>query len=112
MPANVIATIRVPGFHYWPGAPKEVIHLADRHRHLFTFKAKVEVEHNDRDVEFQTLQVFLRQHLDKTYDHGATGYEFGSRSCEDLAQEILDLVKQVHTVEVWEDDENGAEVCR
>lgn len=105
----MIVCLRRPGFHCWPEAPEQVDFLRVRHRHLFCFRVEYEVSHGEREVEFflarldvcRVLQVHEREH----------GLEFGTLSCEDIAQEIhrrLPNGRKPSAVEVWEDGENGA----
>lgn len=112
MPSNVIATVRLNGFHRWPEAPDFVSHLRDRHRHLFTFKVKAEVAHDNRDIEFQMLQARIEAVLEQCYARGPLGFEFEAASCESLGRLLLDQMDEIFLAEVWEDDENGAEVTR
>ena len=107
----VYCTTSFRGFHRWPNAPSEVIHLRDRHRHTFYVKVVVKVTHANRDVEFQVLQ--------KNVDQVIASEKFGnmeritdSRSCEQFAYILQQKLKAsgytVAQVEVNEDNENGA----
>ena len=59
---SVWVTFRKEGVHMYPGAdtdPKlatgewdDVSFLGIPHRHIFHFKVRIEVFHNDRDIEF------------------------------------------------------------
>lgn len=109
MTAEVIVCRRLPGFHAWPEAPTAVSFLRARHRHLFTIKVKWVVGES-RGVEFFLAQAEIEQAL-TIYPQGLHGYEFGSQGCEDIAAKLLELLPGAVAVEVWEDDENGAE-CR
>ena len=108
---TVIAVVRVIGFHAWPAAPPSVAHLAVRHRHVFTIRAEFGVVHGDREVEFHTAQKWVADVLRFAVPAYDFGYEFGSMSCEHIAQLVH---QQLHikpsAVEVWEDDENGSRV--
>ena len=126
--ANMIwCTFRKVGFHHYPDAPKDVDFLASRHRHMFHFKVSVEVSHDNREVEFFTLQRWCLEQ----YEKGEL--EMDHRSCEMLAKELLaklaahpiygriaistavsDLgyTQRQHIVEVSEDGENGASYSR
>lgn len=100
------------GYHFYPNAPEEVAYLRDRHRHLFQFKVKIEVFHDDREIEFHMFQ----NELESWYDNGTL--ELNHKSCEMLAD---DLAERIGTrfrdatdfrklvVEVSEDGECGAE---
>lgn len=126
----VWATFDVVGFHYWPDAPHEVAYLKHDHRHVFKYRVEVEVQGSDREVEFQILKSCALDHVARTYMKRARhevglcigakvvyepGYEFGKRSCEMLAWEMLEYLRGalgVHSVsvEVSEDGECGARV--
>lgn len=106
--ATVIATIRIEGFHRWPEAPEPVEFLRARHRHLFLVRGERHVSHVDRDTEFILLGQAMRVWLARLFGEPM---ELGSYSCEGLAREMLDSLT-LDAVEVWEDAENGARVCR
>ena len=113
MRTKVISTLRVAGFHCWPAAPSGVSYLKERHRHLFTVRVEFVVSHDDRDVEFHTALTWVREALNRVWQHEP--YEFGFMSCEQIAKAIATRVTQDHdrspfAVEVWEDDECGARV--
>jgi len=101
-------TFKKEGIHKYPDAPEEVKFLRYPHRHIFHFKVKIEVEHNNRDIEF----IMLKRELENLYDPGKLELDY--KSCEMLAEEILDYLLQNYSskrsmsVEVSEDGENGA----
>lgn len=104
---SAVVRFQVEGFHRWATASGKRAYLAHPHRHLFHVEVRVEVFHNDRDVEFHDLLEFCRERM------GAG--DFGGDSCEALAQR---LGQQVVTrwpgravqVAVFEDGEMGAQV--
>jgi len=110
---TVIVKLAVDGCHNFPKAAElfpEVAFLADRHRHMFHFTVACEVTHSDRDKEFIMLKRDIIEHINKYYYNAQTRTcEFGSRSCEMLAEEVLNRFN-AEWVEVWEDMENGARV--
>lgn len=112
---TVIVKTSVDGCHNFPAAREifpEVGFLADRHRHMFHFKVASTVTHSDRDKEFIMLKRDIQQYiLDKYYDSTTRTCEFGPMSCEMLAHELLQEF-DAKSVEVWEDEENGAKVER
>jgi hypothetical protein len=111
---TVWASIKVEGFHCWPGAIPAVAFLADSHRHLFGVRVEMPVTHTDRDREFILLGREVKRYLLSRFgtgDGGAEPCEFGARSCEAIAKELLDHFGAV-SVEVDEDGENGARVRR
>ena len=112
MKTHIWVTCKVPGFHQWMGAPADVRFLSDIHRHEFHIKMTVNVSHQDREVEFFTLQNQLKSHLESAYPKNDYGYSFYNRSCEMIATDILSEFKErgynIISVEVSEDNENGA----
>jgi hypothetical protein len=109
----IIVKLQVDGMHNFPKAAElfpEVAFLADRHRHIFHFEIKKEVFHDDRDVEFVCFKRnVLNYLLNKYSDSHMRTLEFGSKSCEMLAREILESF-DCKSVSVFEDGENGAEI--
>lgn len=105
------------GIHCYPAAatdPKlatggwdDVSFLASPHFHYFTFKVKVEVFQNDRDIEF----IQFSRWCQRMYSEGTL--EVGSKSCEMLAEDLIGMIAQryrgreIH-VSVLEDNINGA----
>ena len=114
MQTNIIVKLQVEGTHNWPdatdGAGAEMHYLEYRHRHMFHIVAKKEVFHDDRDVEFIMFKRDIIQYLENTYyNKESRTHEFGAKSCEMLAKEILKEFDCVY-VSVFEDNENGAEI--
>lgn len=117
MSYDIFAVVRYQfeGFHCWPDAKKilpEAGFLSDRHRHMFHVEAKVEQFHDDRDIEFILFRRELAEYTEKEI---APGKELGSKSCEQIALQILRYIQFTKgerrvTVRVFEDGENGAEV--
>lgn len=105
---NVVSKVQVEGFHNWPGAFDEVAFLRDRHRHLFVIRAIAPVYHDDRDREFIYFGRQIKNYLTKTYGEPC---EFGSRSCEMIAKELVKEF-ELSSCGVLEDDENGAIVTK
>jgi hypothetical protein len=94
--------------------------LSQPHRHLFVIRARREVTQTDRELEFFLFQRELEQAVGYLFPGGdhmcfdprhrfdpAMGLDFGSRSCEMIASELL-LHMNLTRCGVWEDDENGA----
>jgi hypothetical protein len=113
MKTNVIAKIEIEGLHNWPAAQSvfpEVGYLANMHRHKWYITAKKQVNHDDRDVEFIIFGKDIKQWLEHQYYNPLSRtHEFGAKSCEMLAKEIMAEFDCVY-VSVFEDNENGAEV--
>lgn len=99
------------GIHLYPQAltdPKlaDVSFLGHPHRHIFHFYAKLEVFHDDREVEF----ILLKRELELLYP---TLDNMGRKSCEMLAMEVLVYLQTNYpgrdiVTRVYEDNENGA----
>jgi hypothetical protein len=106
-------TFQRKGYHFYPNAPEEVAYLRDRHRHVFQFKVKIEVFHDDREIEFHMFQ----NELESWYDNGVL--ELDHKSCEMLADGLAEGIarflddnpsrRRELVVEVSEDGECGAE---
>lgn len=111
MRTSVVVRLQVDGMHNFPKAAElfpEVAFLAERHRHIFHIEVIKEVFHDDRDVEFIMFKRNIEDYLKQTYYSIETRtHEFGPRSCEMLAKEILNHFNCL-VVKVWEDLENGA----
>ncbi len=108
-------TFQKEGIHCYPAAGtdpklKEVEFLAYPHRHMFHFKVKIEVFHDNRDIEF----ILLKRQCEETYSDATLKLDY--KSCEMIATELLDLLQlwfgksRDMTVSVSEDGENGAVV--
>ena len=100
------------GVHKYPAALtdprlKDVEFLGYPHRHIFHFTVRLEVYHNDRDVEF----ILLKRELEGIYHAGLLEIDF--KSCEMLAEELIENIINRYpgrniVVKVSEDGENGA----
>ena len=106
----VEVTFRKAGLHSYPAAQFEeglqaVSYLSHTHRHLFHFTVKIEVFHNDRDIEF----LMFLQECESLMEY--TGAICGS--CEMMAEYIIENISKKYTgrdmiVKVSEDGENSA----
>ena len=104
-------TFQKEGIHKYPAALsdpnlKDVSFLGHPHRHIFHFRVRVSVKHNDREIEF----ILFKRELQTLYN-GI--YDIDYKSCEMLAEELIEYVQMNYpgrTVEVSvsEDGENGA----
>ncbi len=97
------------GQHCWPEAPDQVSFLQSPHRHLFHVRARMNVSHDDRELEF----ILVKRALEKFVSEW--GFDLGRRSCETMAQQIIFYIRTKWNrdfieVEVNEDGENGAVV--
>lgn len=98
----------VVGFHRYPTAPQFCLYLAARHRHNFVIRASFAVEHNNRQVEINEQQNKIEEYLCGKYGKPC---EFGDKSCEDIAEELLEHFGACK-VQVLEDDYGGATITR
>jgi hypothetical protein len=106
---EVYCTLQVEATHNWPGCPfEEVDYLRVPHRHVFHVKAFKPVHHDDRDIEFIMLKHEIQNYLrEKYYDDTKKLHVFGSKSCEMLGAELIQVF-DLSKVDVSEDNENGA----
>lgn len=114
---SVFVTFRFVGFHLWPEAPQSVAYLRSRHRHLFMARVDISVDSDNRSIEYHMLKRQLLEAFTIDNDQNEHGeFEFGAKSCEQLAQRILDDLRELYPledfyrVEVSEDGENGSVV--
>jgi hypothetical protein len=106
--SEVFITTQFEAIHNWPNCPfEEVSYLRDPHRHIFHIKACKQVTHDDRDIEFIMLKHAIDDYLKETYPIK----QFGAKSCEMLARELIDKF-ELCRCEVSEDGENGAILSR
>lgn len=109
---NIEVSFQKEGIHRYPAALTDaklvdVRFLGHPHRHMFHFYVKLEVFHNDRDVEF----ILFKRELEGLFTDKTMQIDF--KSCEMLAEELLLYIAATYpnrdiTVSVYEDDENGA----
>lgn len=110
----IFVSFQMEGFHRWEDAPKEVEFLRHNHRHMFHFEVEKQVSHHDRDIEIILFKRKVEAYLKNKYTYIDTDtkqitIEFGQKSCEMLANEIIDEFGCCR-VKVTEDGENGAVV--
>lgn len=112
-------TFQKEGMHKYPAAATDpslatgdwldVSFLATPHRHIFHFRVEMEVNHDDRDVEF----IQAKRIMEKWYSEGTLQLDY--KSCEMIARELYTkCVEQwpnrSYVIEVSEDGENGAKL--
>ena len=79
------------GMHCWPNAPKEVAFLCSMHRHMFHVTAKIEVFHDDRDLEF----ILVKRYLEYEVAHALDTEKWPkTASCEYMATNIAYMIRQ------------------
>lgn len=105
-------TFQREGIHKYPAALEDprlisVSFLGYPHRHMFHFRVRVSVNHNDREIEF----ILFKRELEALYNDQLFLLDF--KSCEMIAEELIEYIKKnypnrVIEVGVSEDGENGA----
>jgi hypothetical protein len=108
------------GIHRYPAAatdPKlatgdeyDVSFLASPHRHIFHFVVKIEVFHDDRDIEF----IQFKRWLENLYKGGTLVLDY--KSCEMISDDLFLQISARYpnraiVINVSEDDENGCEIA-
>ena len=101
-------TFRKEGIHKYPDAPEGVTFLKFPHRHIFHFKVKLEVFHDDREVEF----ILFKRELEALYDDETL--QLNNMSCEMISDTLAEYIRTNYpnrdfVIEVSEDGENGCE---
>ena len=112
-------TFQREGIHKYPAAltdpnlatgdEYDVSFLGYPHRHVFHFRVRIAVEHNDRDIEF----IQFKRWLEGLYSSQQNILQLDYKSCEMIAEELLDKINYRYLnrdieVQVSEDGENGA----
>ena len=112
-------TFQKEGIHKYPAAlddPKlatgdwdDVSFLGYPHRHMFHFRVSIEVYHDDREIEF----IQFSRWLQRLFSEDVMTLDY--KSCEMIADEMFAHIDQKYpgrevTIEVSEDNENGAVV--
>ena len=114
---SIWVTFRKEGVHLYPAAatdPKlatgdwdDVSFLGVAHRHIFHFKVRIEVFHDDRDIEF----IQFKRWLEKLYNEDIL--ELNHKSCEMISDDLYQEISARYPgrfveIEVSEDGENGS----
>lgn len=109
---QIWVTFQREGIHAYPAAAtdpalEDVKFLANPHRHMFHFKVTIDVEHNDRDIEF----LLFKRWLESLYAEKVL--ELDHQSCEMMAEALYAQITKRYpnravTIDVAEDGENGA----
>lgn len=108
----IVCTLQVSGVHRWAGCKDaQVSYLANLHRHQFFIKVKKQVSHLDREIEIISFKTKISNYLRKYYNGLLCLHNFGNRSCEQIATELLEHF-ELDECEVLEDNENGAVVVK
>lgn len=108
---QIEVTFQKEGIHKYPAALTDpnladVSFLGYPHRHIFHFRVRISVQHNDRDIEF----IQFKRWLESLYSNSTL--ELNYKSCEMIAEELIGVISERYNrsmvVTVFEDDENGA----
>lgn len=101
----IIRTVK-EGFHQWNSAPIETKFLRYPHRHLFHIEVKLEVGDLDRELEFFAVKKVVDEWAQLFYS------ESSNLSCEMMCLNLNRYLKlknyPVHSISIFEDNENGA----
>jgi len=122
---SIWVTFQKEGVHMYPGAdtdPKlatggwdDVSFLGIPHRHIFHFRVRIQVFHNDRDIEF----IQFKRWLERLYSgDGSSDFkvlDLNHRSCEMIADELYEKISNKYPgrfveISVAEDNENGCSI--
>lgn len=112
MNTNIVVKLQYEATHNWPKVAEvlpdlpEIHFLQYPHRHIFHITIEKAVTHSDRDVEI----ILFKQEVLR-YLRSAFKGEFNNWSCEMIAEHLLEEY-DCYSVEVLEDNENGAKVYR
>ena len=109
MKRQVLTYNEIEGFHRYPGAPAECAYLADKHRHVFVIECAFEVGHNEREIEIITQQGIIEDFISLHWGRPA---QFGTMSCESIAQELIEAFPAMCSCTVKEDGYGGASLTR
>ena len=116
---SIWVTFRKEGIHLYTAAKDDpalatgdwddVSFLGVAHRHIFHFKVRIEVEHNDRDIEF----IQFKRWLERLYDDSVI--ELNHKSCEMIADDLYEQISAKYPgrfveIDVAEDGENGCSI--
>lgn len=114
---SIWVTFQKEGIHKYPAAltdptlatgdEYDVSFLGYPHRHMFHFYVKIEVFHNDRDIEF----IQFKRWLESLYANGTLQLDY--KSCEMICDELAEIINSKYPnrklkLKVSEDNENGA----
>ncbi len=101
----IVVRLQFEAIHKWGKCPYEdVAFLRHPHRHIFYVEIKIPVTSSDREIEFirfkRDVSSFIQSHFHMK--------NLGNMSCEMICERIIDKFNFIHTISVFEDNENGA----
>ena len=124
---SIWVSFQKEGIHKYPDADKDpklatgdwddVSFLAVPHRHIFHFRVRIEVFHNDRDIEF----IQFKRWMERLYNGGdktngqVSVLELDYKSCEMIADDLYQEISTKYPgrfveISVAEDNENGCSI--
>ncbi len=112
MTTNIIVKLQYEATHNWPAVAEmlpdqpEIHFLQYPHRHIFHITMEKAVTHSDRDIEIIMFKRKVLKDLERDFNGNLQ-----NSSCEMLAEKLLKAYDCV-SVEVLEDNENGAKVYK
>ena len=113
----IFVTFQREGIHKFPAAledPKfatggadDVSFLGYPHRHIFHFRVQIEVQHQDREIEF----IQFKRWLEELYGNGTLALDY--KSCEMISDDLYVKISERFPgrkviISVAEDNENGS----
>lgn len=117
---SIWVTFTKEGVHKYPAAlddPKlatggwdDVSFLGYPHRHIFHFRVRIEVFHNDRDIEFIQFKRWMERLYSGQSDSNVLVLDY--KSCEMIADDLYKEISNKYPgrfveISVAEDNENG-----
>ncbi len=104
---TAVVRARKEMIHRYVDAPDDVSYLREWHRHELHVEVEIELQHEDREIEFMQLKKTLQNLLDKSVK-----LDYVEKSCEMIAQELashlmVKYAKRRMIISVFEDGENG-----
>ena len=114
MSANIFVKEKITAMHKWKDPDSRVDFLGNDHVHDFIYTVSCSVEHDDREIEFYLLRNDVKKILLK-YSKVNGIAQFGGRSCEMLAREMLGWLIDKYGFKNWcvtvaENPQQGASV--
>jgi hypothetical protein len=97
-------TAHAEGLHHWAAAPDAEGYLRQPHRHLFAVEVRMQVQHGDREIEVNALARWLQHDLLPSLGTAAgpgQPPDFGTQSCEQLAERVTSALQARHGTSRW-----------
>ena len=121
---SIWVTFQKEGVHLYPGADTDpalatggwddVSFLGVPHRHMFHVKIRIEVFHDDRDIEFIQFKRWI-QRLYSEVESSTSVLQLNHKSCEMIADDLYEEISAKYPgrfveIDVAEDGENGCQI--